>query len=83
MVQPGAVGVELDVGGWWGTLAVHQVEWVAAEGVAGVEDAARVVGFPSGHTVQMILPGLVGVEGFRFAHMEDYREFKSQIKVSV
>lgn len=71
MVQPGAVGVEFDVRGWWRALAVHQIERVAAEWVGGVEDAARVVGLPPGHTVQMILPGLVGVEGFRFAHVED------------
>lgn len=83
MVEPGAMGIELDVRGWWGTFAVHQVEWVTAEGVTGVEDAARIVGLPSGHTVQMVLPGLVGVEGFRFAHMEDYREFNSQIAVGV
>lgn len=70
MVEPGAVRVKLDVGwGWW-TLAVHQVEWVTAERIAGVEDAARIVRFPPGHAVQVILPGLVSVERFRFAHVE-------------
>lgn len=71
MVEPGAVRVEFDVGwGWW-TLAVHQVKWVTAEGIGGVEDAAWIVWFPSGNAVNMVLPGFVGVERFRFAHVED------------
>lgn len=47
MIQPGAVWVEFDVGWWWRTLAVDQVERVATEGVGGVEDAAGVVWLPS------------------------------------
>ena len=70
MVQPGSVGVELDVGRWRRSLAVHQVQRVATEGVGGVEDATGSVGLPFGHSVQMVLPRLVGVEGPGFRDVE-------------
>lgn len=71
MVEPSAVWVEFDVRWWWWALAVHQVEWVTAEWIGGVEDATRVVGFPPGNAVKMVLPSFVGVECFRFAHVEN------------
>lgn len=71
MVEPSTVWIEFNVGWWWWAFAVHQIEWVTTEGISGVEDAAWVVWFPSGDTVEMILPSLVSVESFRFAHVKN------------
>lgn len=71
MVEPSAVWVKLDVRwGWW-TFAVDQVKWVATEGISGVEDATWVIWFPSGDAVEMVLPSLVSVEWFWFAHVKN------------
>lgn len=72
MVEPGAVRVEFDVRWWWRTLAVNQVKWVATEWIRGVEDAVRIVGFPLGDSVNVVLPGLVSVERLRLAYVEHY-----------
>lgn len=89
MVEPGAVRVEFDVGGWWRTLAVNQVKWIATEWIGGVEDAAG-IRFPLGDSVDMVLPGLVSVEGLRLAYVEHYgrilrmsRSYNDLFRISV
>lgn len=72
MVEPGAVRVEFDVRRWWWTLAVNQVKRIATEGIGCMEDAAWIVGFPLGDSVDMVLPSLVSVEGLWLAYVEHY-----------
>lgn len=71
MVQPSAMRVELDVRRWRRTFAVHQVQRVATERIACVEDAAGIVRFPSGYSIQMLFPCLIRVVGFRLVYVEN------------
>lgn len=72
MVQPGTVWVVF-VSRWWRSLTVDKIEWIAREGVGGVEDAAwPLCRFTSLNTVDVVFPGLIGIESFWLGDVERY-----------
>lgn len=80
MAEPRAVRVVL-VGGWWGPLAVNQIERVPGERVRGVEDVAwPLAGLASAHALDVVSPSTVGVKRARFGHVVHYTQ-KMSIKV--